>query len=68
MMDRILGFARDERGEGLIEYGFLAAFVASVAFATLILDPLHIRDSVVAALKKAVLAIVIMCQGDVEQR
>ena len=35
-------FDRDERGEDLIEYGLLAAFVASVAFAVLILDPLSL--------------------------
>ena len=68
MSDLIRGFARDEHGEGLIEYGMLAAFVASLAFATLLLDPLHIRGSVVAAFNKAVNALILICQGDLEQR
>ena len=61
-------FTRDERGEGLIEYGLVAAFVASVALATLALDPLHIRDAVVTAFKKGVNALLMAAQGDLEMR
>jgi len=35
MMKPIQEFIRDERGEDLIEYGLLAAFVAAVAVAVL---------------------------------
>jgi len=35
MMKLIRNFVRDEKGEDLIEYGLLAAFVAAVALAVL---------------------------------
>ena len=38
-MKRFEEFLREERGEGLIEYGLLAAFVAAVGTACLIKDP-----------------------------
>src|SRR5512132_4437589 len=43
MLWRLRQFARDERGEDLIEYGLLAAFVAAVATAVLLSDPLGIK-------------------------
>lgn len=43
----------DERGEDLIEYGLLAAFVASVAFAAIISDVTGIRASIISAFGKA---------------
>ena len=43
----------DESGEDLIEYGLLAAFVAAVALATIILDPLGITTSLKNAYQKA---------------
>lgn len=46
-------FIRDERGEDLIEYGLLAAFVASVAFAVLILDPLSLQTGMKNAYERA---------------
>jgi len=46
-------FIRDERGEDLIEYGLLAAFVASVAFAVLILDPLSLQTGMQNAYERA---------------
>jgi len=46
-------FVRDERGEDLIEYGLLAAFVAAVATAVIIADPLGIKGSLQAAYQKA---------------
>jgi Flp pilus assembly pilin Flp len=53
MKNIVLAFIRDESGEDLIEYGLLAAFVAAVALATIITDPLNITSSLVAAYKKA---------------
>lgn len=49
----IRNFIHDESGEDLIEYGLLAAFVAAVALAVIITDPLGITGSLVAAYKKA---------------
>ena len=45
-------FVREESGEDLIEYGLLAAFVAAVATAVIIADPLGIKG----ALKNAFIA------------
>ena len=53
MMSHIRNFVTDESGEDLIEYGLLAAFVAGVALLTIILDPIGIRTSLVAAFTKA---------------
>ena len=46
-------FVREESGEDLIEYGLLAAFVAAVATAVIIADPLGIKGSLINAFKKA---------------
>ncbi len=46
-------FVQDERGEDLIEYGLLAAFVASVALVAIIFDPLGIKPSLIAAFMRA---------------
>jgi len=53
MMNLIHSFVRDENGEDLIEYGLLAAFVASVALVTIIADPLGIRGALTGAFQKA---------------
>jgi Flp pilus assembly pilin Flp len=53
MLRILTNFIRDERGEDLIEYGLLAAFVATIAFAVIILDPLGIKTSLENAYKKA---------------
>lgn len=53
MMNLIRNFVHDENGEDLIEYGLLAAFVAAVALVTIILDPIGIKGSLVAAFEKA---------------
>ena len=53
MMNLIRSFVLDESGEDLIEYGLLAAFVAAVALVTIILDPIGIKGSLVAAFNKA---------------
>ena len=52
-MKKLLGFVRDERGEDLIEYGLLAAFVAAVATAVIIADPIGIKGSLKGAFNKA---------------
>ena len=52
-MNLFTRFVRDERGEDLIEYGLLAAFVAAVATAVIIADPLGIKGSLQAAYTKA---------------
>jgi len=64
MTPLIVEFLRDDRGEDLIEYGLLSSFVASVALATLISDPLGIRHSLVNAYAKAVEALYMAAQGD----
>ena len=46
-------FIRDEQGEDLIEYGLLAAFVATIAFAVIILDPLGIKTALINAYNRA---------------
>ena len=46
-------FVREESGEDLIEYGLLAAFVAAVATAVIIADPLGIKGSLTKAFMKA---------------
>jgi Flp pilus assembly pilin Flp len=53
MMNLVRSFIREENGEDLIEYGLLAAFVASVALVTIIADPLGIRGALVGAFQKA---------------
>lgn len=54
MMNLVRSFIREENGEDLIEYGLLAAFVATVALATIIADPLGIRTSLQNAYQRAV--------------
>ena len=44
---------RDERGEDLIEFGLLAAFIATVALAAIIVDPLGLKPSLIAAYLRA---------------
>ena len=58
-MKRVGEFLREERGEGLIEYGLLAAFVAAVGTACLVKDPVgfvkalrHVYKSTVKLLNK----------------
>jgi Flp pilus assembly pilin Flp len=46
-------FIRDERGEDLIEYGLLAAFVAAIALAVIIADPLGLTTAVTDAYQRA---------------
>ena len=53
----IRSFIHDEHGEDLIEYGLLAAFVATVAFAVIITDPLSIKTALINTYNKAKSAI-----------
>ena len=53
MMKLIRNFVRDEKGEDLIEYGLLAAFVAGVALFVLIGDPIGLRGALSTAFAKA---------------
>jgi Flp pilus assembly pilin Flp len=53
MKNFVLRFVRDENGEDLIEYGLLAAFVAAVATAVIIADPLGIKGSLKHAFNRA---------------
>ena len=67
MLSHLQEFLRDESGEDLIEYGLLASFVAAVAMATIIMDPLGLKPSVVMAYRKAANALRIATAGDVIQ-
>jgi Flp pilus assembly pilin Flp len=51
-MSCLRAFVRDERGEDLIEYGLLAAFVAAVALLVLTNDAL--RGAISTAFARAV--------------
>ncbi len=64
MVSTLRAFLRDERGEDLIEYGLLGSFVAAIALATLVADPIGIRGSLVGAYQKAVEALYMAAQGD----
>jgi Flp pilus assembly pilin Flp len=52
MMRLIRNFVRDEKGEDLIEYGLLAAFVAGVAL--LVLTSPALRTAISGAFQKAI--------------
>lgn len=57
MKNLIVRFWCDESGEDLIEYGLLAAFVAAVATAIIIADPLGVKGALTGAFQKAVTAL-----------
>jgi Flp pilus assembly pilin Flp len=57
-------FISDEQGEDLIEYGLLSSFVAAVALATIISDPVGIRSALVDAFGKATEALYMAAQTD----
>jgi Flp pilus assembly pilin Flp len=52
MLRHILRFWQDESGEDLIEYGLLAAFVATLATAVIVADPIGIKTALVTAYTK----------------
>jgi Flp pilus assembly pilin Flp len=56
MMNLIRNFVRDEKGEDLIEYGLLAAFVAALATALLLTNK-PLNASIQNAFNKAVTAL-----------
>ena len=56
MLNILRGFIREERGEDLIEYGLLAAFVAALATA-LIIGNTDLRNSITNAFNKAITAL-----------
>lgn len=47
-------FVRDELGEDLIEYGLLLAFMATVAFAVIISDPLSLGVTLTDAYQRCI--------------
>jgi len=47
-------FVRNERGEDLMEYGLLVAFVASLALVAIITDPLGLVTAIMNAYQRAV--------------
>src|SRR5258705_8964485 len=54
-MLRVLRFiGKEERGEDLMEYGLLVAFVATIALAVVITDPLGLGTAVGAAYQRAI--------------
>ncbi len=52
MLSTLRIFIRDEKGEDLIEYGLLAAFVAALAVA-LIIGNTNLRNAITGAFGKA---------------
>jgi len=48
------GLIRDERGEDLMEYGLLVAFIATIALAVIITDPLGFGTAIQDAYQRAV--------------
>ena len=47
-------FVRDELGEDLIEYGLLLAFMATVALAVIVSDPLSLSVVLVDAYQRCI--------------
>ncbi len=56
MLKLMRNFVRDEKGEDLIEYGLLAAFVAALAVA-LIIGNTPLKNAITGAFNKAVNAL-----------
>ncbi len=54
MFQYLKAFVSDERGEDLMEYGLLAAFIAAIALAVIIADPLGLGTAIQAAYQRAV--------------
>jgi len=57
MKHLIVRFQREDRGEDLIEYGLLAAFVATIATGIIISDPLGLRTALINAYNRCVTAL-----------
>ncbi|MBI4365007.1 MAG: Flp family type IVb pilin [Candidatus Latescibacteria bacterium] len=54
MLQFVKAFVSDERGEDLMEYGLLAAFIAAIALAVIIADPLGLGTAIQNAYQRAV--------------
>ncbi len=54
MMRFVKALIREERGEDLMEYGLLVAFMASIAVAVFITDPLGFATAIQDAYQRAV--------------
>ena len=54
MLKLVKGLIRDERGEDLMEYGLLVAFIATIALAVIITDPLGFGTAIQDAYQRAV--------------
>ncbi len=54
MLQFAKAFVSDERGEDLMEYGLLAAFIAAIALAVIIADPLGLGTAIQNAYTRAV--------------
>jgi Flp pilus assembly pilin Flp len=54
MLRLVKGLIRDERGEDLMEYGLLVAFIATIAVAVIITDPLGFGTAIQDAYQRAV--------------
>lgn len=54
MMPFLKALIKEERGEDLMEYGLLVAFVASIAVAVIITDPLGFGTAIQDAYQRAV--------------
>ena len=53
MRSVLVEFARGEGGEDLIEYGLLAAFIATIALAVIVTDPMGFKTSLVNVYQRA---------------
>ena len=53
MRSALVEFARGESGEDLIEYGLLAAFIATIALAVIVTDPMGFKTSLVNVYQRA---------------
>jgi len=54
MIHALKSIGKAERGEDLMEYGLLVAFVATIALAVVITDPLGLGTAVQAAYQRAI--------------
>jgi len=50
----VIRFLREDQGEDLIEYGLLCAFVATIATAVVIGDPLGMKSAIIGAYQRAI--------------
>ena len=57
MLQALKSIGKAERGEDLMEYGLLVAFVATIALAVVITDPLGLGTAVEAAYQRAIVAL-----------